>query len=219
MSIRIIGLGNVLMGDDGFGPNVIAALQGCCDFSADVSVLDLGTPGLDLTPFVTDVDALIVVDTVNSQGAPGELRLYHRDQILRYAPQARLGPHDPCLKEALLLAELTGRAPRHVLLVGAIPERTWTGPGLTDSVRRAVSYAASQIIREVERLGGTVMVRATPCPQPVWWEKEPEATDETSAQPGAAPAVDDAGAPWLCDVQAPGGFTLRTLSPPLRREG
>ena len=129
MSVRVIGLGNVLMGDDGFGPHVIAALQACCDFSEDVAVLDLGTPGLDLTPFVTDADALIVVDTVNSHGAPGELRLYHRDQILRYAPQARLGPHDPSLKEALLLAEMTGCAPRHVLLVGAIPEKTETGHG------------------------------------------------------------------------------------------
>jgi len=213
----------VLMGDDGFGPHVIAALQACCSFSSDVTVLDLGTPGLDLTPFVTDVDALIVVDTVNSHGAPGELRLYHRDQILRYAPQARLGPHDPSLKESLLLARITGHSPQQVLLVGAIPEKTETGPGLSASVQRAVSYAAFQVIREIERLGGTVTVHATPCPQPVWWEKRPEARidmlDVTAARGPAAHAAEPARSPWHCDVQAPAGFTMTALKSPPRREG
>ena len=183
-------------------------------------MLDLGTPGLDLTPFVTDADALIVVDTVNSHGAPGELRLYHRDQILRYAPQARLGPHDPSLKEALLLAEMTGCAPRHVLLVGAIPEKTETGPGLTESVHRAVSYAASHVIREIERLGGSVTVHATPCPQPVWWERKPGTEAAVSTRPASTTAVvDPVAAPWLCRMRAPNGLTIDTLSSPLRREG
>lgn len=223
LRIRVIGLGNVLMGDDGFGPNVIAALQASCDFSDDVTVLDLGTPGLDLTPYVTDIDALIIVDTVNSHGAAGELRLYHKDQILRYAPQPRLGPHDPGLKEALFLAELTGSAPGKVLLVGAIPERTETGPGLTEPVRRAVSYAASQVIREIEHLGSAVTVYATPCPQPVWWEKAPVASapippDERAPAPDS-PAPDPTGGAWPCNVRAPGGFTVHTLSSSIRRAG
>jgi len=170
MKVKVIGLGNVLMGDDGFGPGVIASLQAACDFPEEVSVLDLGTPGLDLTPFVTDVDALVIVDTVNSAGAPGELRLYRRDEILRHAPQPRLSPHDPGLKEALLIAEFSGSAPSKVLLVGVIPESCGTGPGLSEPVHRAISYAASQIIREIESLGCPVTVHATPCPQPVWWE-------------------------------------------------
>jgi hydrogenase maturation protease len=209
MSIRVIGMGNVLMGDDGFGPNVIAALLACCDFSDDVSVMDLGTPGLDLTPYVVGADALIIVDTVNSRGAPGEMRLYRKDQILKYAPQPRLGPHDPGLKEALFLADLMGCAPQKVLLVGVIPERTETGPGLTDAVRHAVSPAAFQVIREIEALGGGVKVRATPCPQEVWWESRPT-SDATAPPPKSAAST------CMCEVRAAGGVTVRPLMSPPR---
>ena len=72
---------------------------------------DLGTPGLDLVPWVTDLEALILVDTVRSEAPPGTIRLYRRDDILKHPPQTRLSPHDPGLKEALLTAEFAGQAP------------------------------------------------------------------------------------------------------------
>src|SRR4029453_8858198 len=109
-----------------------------------------------------------------------------------------------------------GSAPAKVLLVGTIPQRTTTGPGLTEPVRRAVSYAAFQVIREIERLGGTVTVHATPCPQPVWWEASPTPVRDDPVPP--ALSSEPAG-PWLCDVRAPNGLTVRALTSLPRREG
>ena len=170
-SIGVVGLGNVLMGDDAFGPWVVQVLLAEHVFAEGVAVNDLGTPGLDLVPWVTNLEALILVDTVRSEAPPGTIRLYRRDDILKHPPQTRLSPHDPGLKEALLTAEFAGQAPREVFLVGAVPEQTEMGVGLSPAVRDAVSPAADEVLRELERLGRPATRRDTPAKPQIWWEE------------------------------------------------
>jgi hydrogenase maturation protease len=170
-AVGVVGLGNVLMGDDAFGPWVVQVLLAHYDFARGVTVDDLGTPGLDLVPWVTNLDALILVDTVSSKASPGTIRLYRRDEILKHAPQARLSPHDPALKEALLTAEFAGQAPREVLLVGAVPEQTEMGVGLSPALRDAVSPAADEVLRELDRLGRPAALRDAPAEPKIWWEE------------------------------------------------
>lgn len=170
-SVGVIGLGNVLMGDDAFGPWVVQVLLAQYDFAEGVAVNDLGTPGLDLVPWVTHLDALILVDTVSSKAPPGTIRLYRRDEILKHPPQARLSPHDPALKEALLTAEFAGQAPGEVLLVGAVLEQTEMGVGLSPAARGAVSPAAEEVLRELERLGRPATAREIPAEPQIWWEE------------------------------------------------
>ena len=99
--IAIIGLGNELMGDDGFGPQVIRTLEAEYEFEPRVVLHDLGTPGLDLVPYVvTATGALIIVDTVHADGDPGDLRRYVRADLLRTSPAPRMSPHDPGVGEA-----------------------------------------------------------------------------------------------------------------------
>jgi len=174
--IAVVGLGNVLMGDDAFGPYVVRMLEAEYEFLDGVTVLDLGTPGLDLTPHLSDIDALIVVDTVHSEGPPGEIRLYRRAQILKHPPGPRLSPHDPGLKEALLLAQLEGRGPRHVWLVGVIPQTTGTGIGLSVPVIQAVEGARDEVLCELERLGRAAVRRREPLEPDIWWEEHRDHT-------------------------------------------
>jgi hydrogenase maturation protease len=179
VAIGVVGLGNVLMGDDAFGPWVVATLLAEYEFPADVVVEDLGTPGLDLTPYVTDLDALILVDTVRSDATPGTLRLYRRDDLLRHAPGARLSPHDPGVKEALLTAEFAGRGPRDVLLIGAVPEQTAMGVHFGAAVRGVVPLAVAAVLRELERLGRPAVRRTKPRAADVWWD--PAACEASAA--------------------------------------
>jgi hydrogenase maturation protease len=167
-----VGLGNVLMGDDAFGPWVVQVLLAEHAFPEGVAVNDLGTPGLDLVPWVTDLEALILVDTVRADAPPGTLRLYRRDDILRHPPGTRLSPHDPGVKEALLTAEFAGQAPREVLLVGAVPERTEMGVGLSPAVRGAVPAAVLEVLGELARLGRATERRHFPEAPRIWWEED-----------------------------------------------
>jgi hydrogenase maturation protease len=172
MRIAVLALGNVLMGDDGLGPSVIRHLQESYVFPENVSVEDLGTPGLDMIPFLADLDAVILVDVVRAQGSPGDLRVYRRQEILQHAPNPRMSPHDPGVKAALLTLKLAGIGPRDATLVGVIPAAIRTGPGLSDPVRRAVDAATREVLAELARLGACVMSqRATPSTGVPWWEQ------------------------------------------------
>jgi hydrogenase maturation protease len=190
--VGVVGLGNVLMGDDAFGPWVVQTLLAEHDFPAGVEVQDLGTPGLDLTPYVTDLDALVLVDTVRASGPAGTVRGYRRDELLKHSPRARLSPHDPGVKEALLFAEFAGRGPREVLLVGAVPETTAMGVCLSPALRSAVPIAAEAVLQELERLGVPARRKSVRGRTGAWWASPPAvdpAVRGGEAEPGGAAAA------------------------------
>jgi len=172
VDIRVLGIGNVLMGDDGFGPYVVEALGARYEFPDNVSVIDVGTPGLDLAPFLIGADAIIVIDTVRSDGEAGAIRLYRRDAILAHAPQQRLGPHDPGFKQTLLTLDFAGCGPREVLLVGAIPKTTAPLARLSKPMRDSVPAAVDDVIDELARLGAPATPRSAPFAVAPWWERE-----------------------------------------------
>lgn len=171
MDIRVLGVGNVLMGDDGFGPYVIEALNAAYDFPPEVSVLEIGTPGLDLAPYLIGADAVIVVDTVHSDAPPGSLRRYARDEFLAHVPQPRLGPHDPGFIHMLLTLDFAGLGPHDVVLIGVTPKTTAPGVRLTAPAHKAVSPAVAAIVAELERLGARSTLRRTPTAMAPWWQQ------------------------------------------------
>ncbi len=174
-AVTVFGLGNILMADDGLGPYVIKVLEAAYVFPPEVEILDAGTPGLELSTILENSGALIIVDTVRADGGGGELRTYRRDEILKHPPAQRITPHDPGLKETLLVLELQGETPPEVFVIGVIPESVDYGVGLTDVVREAVPGAVAEIIGELERLGYPASPRVPPAEPDIWWERQPEA--------------------------------------------
>src|SRR6185436_77756 len=157
--INVLGIGNVLMGDDGFGPAVVRAFDAAYQAGPNVGVVDIGTPGLDLMPWFADVDQLVIVDTVKSSLPPGTMRLYDKGDVLRHAPSVRVGPHDPGVKEALLTLEFAGRAPREVRLIGVVPERTELALTFSPPVEAAVAPAVQALVDALEQFGVRVTRR------------------------------------------------------------
>ncbi len=168
--IRVLGVGNVLMGDDGFGPYVTRILEARYHFPEEVEVLDVGTPGLDFTPYLQDARAVIVVDTVSGDASPGTLRTYDREQLLAKPPPARTNPHQPGLREALMATDLTDTSPQRLLVIGVIPERTDTGTGLSPAVRAAVEPTVAAVLEELGRFDLTPRPREQPLEPDIWWE-------------------------------------------------
>jgi hydrogenase maturation protease len=173
LKIAVLGLGNVLQGDDALGPYLVEVLSATYEFPPGVSVIDAGTPGLDLTPYIAGLDALIVVDAVRASGDPGELRAYRRAELLETPPPQRLSPHDPGLKACLLTLELVGQSPPEVLLVGLIPDAMATSTGLSAPVRDGLPAVEAAVIAELGRLGVTVRRREPPGTPDLWWERQP----------------------------------------------
>ena len=178
MRVGVYGLGNVLMGDDALGPYVVEVLRATYAFPPEVTLADLGTPSLDLVPYPSGLDAVVLLDTVRSSGAPGDVRAYRGEEILSHAPGPRLSPHDTGVKESLLLASVLGEGPREVLLLGVIPESTSTGVGLSRPVWHAVPVVVAAVVAELRRLGVAVEVRERLEVPRIWWEEPAEVTGE-----------------------------------------
>lgn len=172
--IRVLGLGNVLMSDDGFGPFVLRVLEALYECPAGVEFIDAGTPGLDLTPYLLGADAVIIVDTVSARGGPGEIRVYDREAILKVPPQTRTGGHDPALKEALLTVAAAGGGPSRVTLVGVIPERVAIGVSLSPRVEAAAGVAIHAVVDELAAQGVCLERRPNPAPPHIWWAADPQ---------------------------------------------
>ena len=168
--VRVLGLGNVLMGDDAFGPWVIEELLASWQFPDGVRLLDVGTPGLDLTPYLADADTVLLLDTVKAEAPAGTIRVYSREQLLSRPPEPRLSPHDPGVADALLALDCAGGAPRDVILIGVVPGRVAKGIGLTPAVQEAVVRAASQVVERLEGLGLAPHRQAPAWPAAPWWE-------------------------------------------------
>jgi hydrogenase maturation protease len=181
MGICLMSIGNVLMGDDALGPWVLESLASVWEFPPDVSLIDAGTPGLDLTLFLDGFDALIVVDAIQAPGAPGDVRTYRRAELLKGALPVVLSPHEPTLREALMRLEMLGRCPRDVLLVGAVPEQVGTGTGLSRRVRRAIPRIEAEVLGELERLGSRPTPRVIPMVPDIWWERKPACASASPA--------------------------------------
>jgi hydrogenase maturation protease len=168
--VRILGVGNVLCTDDGLGPYVIKALEAQFEFPEGVEVLDVGTPGLDFTPYLADARMVIVLDTVKGEQPPGTLRLLRDGEIVAKPPPSRMSPHEPGLREALMATELAEMSPEEILLIGVIPESTEQGTKLTEAVKSAVPSVVDTVVAELERLGRIPIRRDPPAELDVWWE-------------------------------------------------
>jgi hydrogenase maturation protease len=169
--VRIIGVGNVLCMDDGLGPFAIATLDAEYEFPEGVEVLDVGTPGLDFTPYLSDARMVMVLDTVRGDEPPGTLRLLRDHEIVSKPPPSRMSPHEPGLREALMATELSECSPDEVLLIGVVPESTGQGTRLTDAVRESVPEVVKTVVGELNRLGLAPSRRVPALEPDAWWEK------------------------------------------------
>jgi hydrogenase maturation protease len=173
--VAIIGIGNVLTGDDAVGPYVVRVIEARYDLPASVQVIDAGTPGYDLTAFLAGLDAAILVDSVKAKGAPGEVRVYDRAELVKRPAVLAMSPHEPGVREALLNADFMGVTPAVVRLVGVIPASTESGIGLSPAVRAAIPAAVERVAAELRTLGVAVRERVPPREPDLWWERKPEA--------------------------------------------
>ncbi len=163
------------MGDDALGPYVIKLLEAAWEPEDGLQLVDAGTPGLDLTAYLAELDAVVVVDVVNASGPPGEVRLYGKDELVERPPILAMSPHEPGLREAIMNADFLGVSPRAIRLVGVIPQSVDYRLGLSEPVRAALPLVLERIRHELAAVGVAPTARAAPLAPDVWWERKASA--------------------------------------------
>jgi hydrogenase maturation protease len=172
MNILIGGIGSVLLGDDGVGPYVARLLEARYVFEDGVEIDDLGTPALDLIDRISGKDAVILIDSINTDVAPGTVVLYRKADIMRQRPAVRMDPHAPALMEAILSAELFGVAPAEVLLVGIKAESFDIGCNLSETVSASLDEVIALVLAELDQFHIEYRLREHPAEVGIWWTRQ-----------------------------------------------
>jgi len=147
--IGILGVGNLLLGDEGFGVHVIERLQEQCRFPENVELLDGGTAGIMLAPFMEDKDILFVIDVVNLAEEPGTIHVYENKDVRAGNIQTRMSPHQVGLLEILDLCRLRGKAPQRIEMITVVPADLSTKIGLSEPLTLAVDMVIALLFERL----------------------------------------------------------------------
>lgn len=150
--VLVLGIGNLVMSDDGIGVKVVQMLQREFRLPDRVEIMDGGTLGLDILPRLEGIEQLIVVDAVETGRPPGTLVRLAGDEI-PLALETRLSPHQMGLKDLLAVSHLVGHTPREMILVGIQPGSIEMGTELTPEVELHVETMMTAVLEELKRWG------------------------------------------------------------------
>jgi hydrogenase maturation protease len=140
------------MADDGLGIAALERLREGWHLPASVRLVDGGTWGMNLLPLIEDAAEVLLLDTIDRGGPPGELVVVEREQVPRYL-DFKLSPHQVDLREVLALAELRDRLPTKLVALGLQPARIEMFSGLSPEVERHIDLLLSAVIERLERWG------------------------------------------------------------------
>lgn len=150
----VLGIGNILWADEGFGVRVAQALQRRYAFPDQVTIMDGGTQGLGLIPYVQDCDTLVVVDAVDFHLEPGALVELRDAEVPAFLGAKKMSLHQVSFQEVLALCELMGRMPSRLCLIGVQPQVLEDyGGSLSDVVRAQLEPAVERVLAYLEAHG------------------------------------------------------------------
>ena len=118
----ILGIGNVLWADEGFGVRCVERLSELRSFDDTVRLLDGGTQGLYLLPYLEEASRMIVFDAVDYGLQPGEMKIAHNDEVPSFMGAKKMSLHQTGFQDVIATAQLMGYCPETMVLIGCQPE-------------------------------------------------------------------------------------------------
>jgi hydrogenase maturation protease len=155
MSILVLGIGNVLLTDEGVGIRAINELTRRYKFSDEVELLDGGTAGIELLRHIAGRDHLIIIDAMRCDQPPGTVVRVEGEDVPA-AFRTRISPHQLGLSDLLAAAMLTDELPASLVLFGVEPASLEPGLELSEVVESNVDKLLNAVCDELRTLGGGV---------------------------------------------------------------
>jgi len=150
VSVVVLGVGNLIMGDEGVGVRCVQALEAEGGLPEHVRLVDGGTATHAILDEVEDLEHLVIVDAVAGTRPPGTIVEYIGDQV----PSAfsnRMSPHQYGINDMLAYLALLGRSPKQVTLLGVQPEKVELGMELSPTVAGILPALCQQVRATVAR--------------------------------------------------------------------
>ncbi len=170
--IGVMGIGNVLLRDEGFGVKLIHILEAKYTFPENVKLIDGGTAGIFLSPEIDELDKLLIVDVVIASGKPGDIITLKKEDLLSGKFNIKVSPHQLGLQEILLLNEMKGTCPKEIEFIGVIPETVETGTSLSKTLELKLNEVEKLAIEKLKTWNAEPKLRESNSDIKVWWEEE-----------------------------------------------
>jgi len=145
----ILGVGNLILTDDGVGIHAVKMLQESGEIYPDIPIVDGGTCGLDLLQYLAETDKLVILDAARSTGKPGKISRITGEKVPAYL-SIKTSPHEIGLPELLFAAKLSNIYPKEVVIYCVEAESLETQVGLTPAVKAALPEMVRLVIEEVK---------------------------------------------------------------------
>ena len=161
--VLVLGIGNLLWADEGFGVRCVEQLAAEWELPPGITVMDGGTQGLYLLPYVQAARRLIVFDAIDYGLEPGTMKRVEGDQVPRFMGAKKMSLHQTGFQEVLMLALLTEKFPEEVLLIGCQPEELEDyGGSLRPVVKLAMEDALALGLDRLRQWGAAPVPRDVP---------------------------------------------------------
>lgn len=162
-SVLILGIGNLLWADEGFGVRAVEQMHRNFILPDYVRLVDGGTQGIYLVQLIRDADVLVVFDAVDYGLAPGTMKRVEGDDVPKFLGAKKVSLHQTGFSEVLMMAEMMGDPPAHQLLIGVQPvELEDYGGSLRPQVRDKIEPAIAIAFDYLARFGIAPERRAVP---------------------------------------------------------
>lgn len=161
--LLILGIGNILWADEGFGVRCVEAMNVAYQFGDDVVLMDGGTQGLYLLPYLMDAQRLIVFDAVDYGKKPGEMVIAKDGEVPRFMGVKKMSLHQTGFQEVIACASLVGKLPDSMVLIGVQPEHLEDfGGSLRDSIKIQIPAALNIALELMVQWGIPYAPRTSP---------------------------------------------------------
>lgn len=161
MNIAILGIGNMLLRDDGVGVHVINKLRDEYEFPESVRLIDGGTKGLDLLPFLEGNNKVLIIDAANFKNEPGTIDTIEGDKIPSFL-SSKLSVHQIGLPDMLFAARLMGITPSEMCLIGIQPKSMESGTELSEEIKNQFERLLERVLQKLRDWGIDAVPKTTP---------------------------------------------------------
>lgn len=151
----ILGVGNLLLSDEGFGIHVIRRLVEQYEMPKEVQVLDGGTLGMDLLYYLEGVENLLLIDAVEARREAGVLIRLSGEEVPAFL-SLKVSPHQLGVPDMLAAAKLKGSFPKNIVLWGVQPASLQIGMELSETVAPLVDVVVEKVVEELRGWGLSV---------------------------------------------------------------
>src|SRR5450631_571431 len=152
MNILVMGIGNLLLQDEGAGVRAVEEFERRFEIPECVELLDGGTSGIELLRYIQEKDVLILIDVVRNGDPCGTLSKFEGDDVPALF-QSKISPHQLGISDLLATALLTDTMPGKVVLFGIEPKSLDTGLELTEEVAGNITGLTDLVADELRALG------------------------------------------------------------------